>query len=99
MRCLLLFSLVEVIALLTPAAGAQMRLIAPAGFSAELPKIKIGGVQVKNMDFGLLDLSGVNEAYASAGMDPINIIIGGDILLKYHCVIDYELKEFLIGEK
>lgn len=68
-------------------------------YFVKLPKIKIGGVTIKDHKFGLLDLSGINEAYAAAGMDAINIIIGGDILLKYKCTLDYGTKEFSIQEK
>lgn len=52
-------------------------------------RMKIGDKSIKPIEFALLDLDMVNTAYTSAGLDPVYAIIGGDILKKYACEIDY----------
>lgn len=55
-----------------------------------LRRIKINEQKIKAMPFALLDLATVNEAYSLAGMGKVEAIIGGDILKKYGCTIDYK---------
>ncbi|MFN0276868.1 MAG: aspartyl protease family protein [Chitinophagales bacterium] len=62
--------------------------------SITIPQIEIGKFVIRKNEFGLLDLSVINAAYHQAGLDPILVIIGGDILLKYKGVIDYRNKIF-----
>ncbi|MBC8046985.1 MAG: aspartyl protease family protein [Fimbriimonadaceae bacterium] len=57
-----------------------------------IPNIQIGDFIIPKKEFGLLDLSMINTAYQQAGLDPIIVIIGGDILLKYKGIIDYKNK-------
>lgn len=38
----------------------------------------------------LLNLDPVNEMYVRAGFKPIQGILGGDFLVRYHAVIDYD---------
>lgn len=52
-------------------------------------RLKIGSRSIKPIEFALLDLEMVNSAYTAAGLDPVYAIIGGDILMKYKCSIDY----------
>jgi len=54
-----------------------------------LHHIRIGDQKIKPLQFALLDLSVVNDAYSLAKLEKVNAIIGGDILKKYGCVIDY----------
>ncbi len=54
-----------------------------------LRRIKIGNQRIKPVEFALLDLDMVNVAYTSAGLNPVQAIIGGDILKRYGMVIDY----------
>ncbi len=51
--------------------------------------LKLGDKEIKPTEFAILDLDIVNTAYTSAGLDPVYAIIGGDILKKHKCVIDY----------
>ncbi len=58
----------------------------------KLKKIHLGSFKIPKLEFALIDLSGVNHVYQEAGMPPIDGIVGGDVLLKYHAVIDYHKK-------
>ena len=40
----------------------------------------------------LLNMAHVNESYATLGIDPIDGVLGSDILMKYSAVIDYKKK-------
>ncbi|MBC8172303.1 MAG: retropepsin-like domain-containing protein [Chitinophagales bacterium] len=64
-----------------------------------IPEWIIGDFTLRNHKTGLLDLSVVNTAYTMAGLKPITIIIGGDILLKYQSVIDYKKKVLRLMKK
>jgi len=59
---------------------------------SRLRRIHIGSYQIKPAEFALIDLSHVNAAYQMAGFSAVQGIIGGDILKKYDCVIDYRNK-------
>jgi hypothetical protein len=58
-------------------------------FQAVIPKIKIGRLSLSDYNAVGLDLQTVNEAYEGLGHPPIVAIIGSDLLLKYHAVINY----------
>lgn len=49
----------------------------------------IGKRTLSDTDFIIFDLSHVNEALRQASENPIDGIIGGDLLKKYRAVIDY----------
>lgn len=51
--------------------------------------VKIATLSLKKADFVLFDLSHVNEALAQAQEDPVDGILGADLLKKYRAVIDY----------
>ncbi|WP_432712053.1 aspartyl protease family protein [Pedobacter sp.] len=57
---------------------------------ATLPLIKIGGLKLKKYTAVGLDLQSVNETYQQLGHPAIVAILGGDILLKYHAVLNYK---------
>jgi len=63
----------------------------------KLNQIKIGKAKIGSMKFAILDLSMVNDAYASAQLEPIVAIVGGDILKKYKAMIDYESKSLTLS--
>ena len=73
---------------LTTGLGANI----PNSSFISLHRIKIGDTKIKPMEFALLDLDMVNQAYASADLDPVVAIIGGDVLKKYGAIIDYNLQ-------
>jgi hypothetical protein len=59
---------------------------------AILKRIKIGAVEIEDYKAVLLDLSHVNQSYEQINLAAIDGVLGSDILLKYHAVIDYEKK-------
>jgi hypothetical protein len=70
---------------LTTGLGANI----PNATFITLHRIKLGSHRIKPITFALLDLSVVNSAYASAMLDPVVAIIGGDILHTYGGIINY----------
>ncbi|MGB4931856.1 MAG: retropepsin-like aspartic protease [Chitinophagales bacterium] len=77
---------------LTTGLGANI----PNSSFIRLNRIRIGKHKITSTKFALLDLSIVNDAYASAGLEPVLAIIGGDILKKYGAVIDYANRILLL---
>jgi hypothetical protein len=55
-----------------------------------IPKLKIGGLTLKNYAAVALDLQSVTDTYVMMGHPAIAGIIGGDILTKYKAKIDYK---------
>jgi len=56
---------------------------------ALIPRIKVGGLTIKNYQAVALDLEAVNDAYAQMGHPKIVAILGSDLLLKHSGKIDY----------
>jgi len=54
--------------------------------------LKIGRWQFKNLNLVLFDLSHVNNALINHGSEPVDGIIGADILKKGKAIIDYSQK-------
>ena len=65
----------------------------------EIKRIKFGRIRIKNWQVALIDLNHVNDIYKR--YHPVQIVglIGGDILSKYHAVINYELREITLDDK
>jgi predicted aspartyl protease len=55
-----------------------------------IPKLKIGGLTLKNYEAVALDLQSVTDTYLTMGHPAIAAIIGGDILMAYKAKIDYQ---------
>lgn len=55
-----------------------------------IPKLKIGGLTIKNYPAVALDLQSVTDTYLTMGHPSIAGIIGGDILMEYNAKIDYQ---------
>jgi hypothetical protein len=62
-----------------------------------IPKLRFGELVICNQKVALIDLSHVNEIYEKYTNHRIAGLIGGDILMRYNCLIDYEQK--IIGFK
>lgn len=56
---------------------------------ATFPQLKIGSLKLKDYTTVGLDLQSVNETYQQLGHPVIAAILGGDILMEYHAIIDY----------
>ena len=54
-----------------------------------IPKLKIGGLILKNYPAVGLDLQGVSDTYLQLGYPAVAGIIGGDILMEFTAKIDY----------
>ncbi|MBP8248580.1 MAG: clan AA aspartic protease [Chitinophagales bacterium] len=80
---------------LTTGLGANI----PNSSFIRLHRVKLDKFSLKTVHFALLDLSMVNQAYSSAGLDPVEAIIGGDILKKYGAVIDYGNKQLIMNQQ
>ncbi|WP_145856145.1 aspartyl protease family protein [Pedobacter suwonensis] len=57
---------------------------------ATLPQLKIGTLKIYNYETVAFDLQSVSETYQQFGHPPIMGIIGGDILMQYKAVINYQ---------
>jgi len=57
---------------------------------ATIPELKIGSLKIKNYETVAFDLQSVSETYQQFGHPPIISIIGGDILMEYKAVINYD---------
>ena len=56
---------------------------------ATIPEVKIGTLKIKAYETVAFDLQSVSETYQQFGHPPIMGIIGGDILMQYKAIIDY----------
>ena len=63
---------------------------------AVLGRIEIGLVVIENYEAAILDLSHVNQSYQKLGLDPVDGVLGSDVLVDYNAVIDYEKKELIL---
>ncbi|RDC55465.1 hypothetical protein DU508_14350 [Pedobacter chinensis] len=57
---------------------------------ATIPEVGLGLLKIKNYETVAFDLQSVSETYQQFGHPPIMCIIGGDILMQYKAIIDYE---------
>ncbi len=62
-----------------------------------LSNLKLGELEIVDYDATILDLKHVNQSYEKLDLEPIDGIIGGDILTGYKAVIDYEKKELVLN--
>lgn len=57
---------------------------------ATIPQLKIGALKINNYETVAFDLQSVSETYQQFGHPSIMGIIGGDILMQYKAVINYQ---------
>jgi len=57
-----------------------------------IDRLQLGDLEISNLKVALIDLKHVNEIYEKYTRYKIAGLIGGDILMNYQCVIDYENK-------
>ena len=55
----------------------------------EIPSFRIGELQINNYLFLSLQISHINKMLVSLGIEPIDGLLGSDILFAYKAVIDY----------
>lgn len=59
-------------------------------FIAEIKDLYIGKFHIPIIEVAVLDLSAINIAYQKLAIEPVLGVLGGDILMQYQAVIDYE---------
>ncbi|UPT67292.1 MAG: retroviral-like aspartic protease family protein [Sphingobacteriales bacterium JAD_PAG50586_3] len=66
------------------------------GHTIDIDEITLGNIMVKNYQGLALDLSHVNASYDKMGLEPIDGVLGSDILHEYNAIIDYKNKELTL---
>ena len=66
-------------------------------YFATIPEVHIGRHNLTEMEVVLIDLSPLNQSYAMEDLPRIDMVMGGDWLLKLDAVIDYQNKTLKIG--
>lgn len=61
-----------------------------------LEKLDLNGLVLNNYEATLLNLHHVNESYQKIELQPIDGILGGDILTDYKAVIDYKNSKLVL---
>jgi hypothetical protein len=61
-----------------------------------LGELHIGGLKIIDYNAAVLDLTHVNQSYERLKIEPIDGVLGSDILFDYGAVIDYEKNELLL---
>jgi hypothetical protein len=59
-------------------------------FTATISGMQIGELVVDDFEVAVLDLSSINIAYSQMGHPQVLGVLGGDILVKYRAIIDYD---------
>jgi hypothetical protein len=73
----------------TDRLSAGLGTLSMQSFTAVLPTLKIGRLQLPNFEVAVLDLSTINQAYAQLDHPQVLGVLGGDVLMRYDAVIDY----------
>lgn len=61
----------------------------------EIPSFKIGELEINDHLFLSLQISHINKMLTSLGLEPIDGLLGSDILYAYKAVIDYSTKQLI----
>lgn len=64
-----------------------------------LDEFKLGDLSIKNYPAVVINLSHVNLSYKELKLDPIDGVLGSDILVKYGAVIDYKKMSMRINKR
>lgn len=67
-------------------------------FTLTVPDLRIGGLHIYDMEIAVLDLSMINHAYEKLEIGPVIGVVGGDILMQYGAVIDYNEEKLFFKE-
>lgn len=61
-----------------------------ASYLLDLSELQLGTWKKKHVKVAVLDLTSINYAYNQMQIEPVIGVLGGDILVNYGAVIDYE---------
>jgi predicted aspartyl protease len=67
--------------------------------SALLKKFQIGSLMLLQFETIVINLSHVNQTYARLDLPEIDGVLGSDLMLKYHALIDYKKKQLTLSWK
>ncbi len=57
---------------------------------AKIKKLKLGRLEIEDLYVGVLDLSHITATYQAIGVEPFDMILGGDILEHFNAIINYK---------
>jgi len=63
----------------------------------EIPRFELGGLVLENYPFLMLQLSHINKMLQIMNLQPIQGLLGGDILFKYNAIIDYKERKIVLN--
>ncbi len=67
-----------------------------ATYVVPVPKLVIGHRELNNLEMVLIDLAPLNRSYATYDLPRIDMVLGGDLLMGMHAIIDYRNKSLLV---
>lgn len=67
--------------------------------STVLKKFQVGKLNIANFETIVIDLSHVNLTYAKLDLPAIDGVLGSDLMVKHHAIIDYKKKEMKLSWK
>lgn len=65
---------------------------------ASIEEIRFGEIMLNNVQVILTDMKTINASYAIYDLPRIDMVLGGDLLLRLRAVIDYEKKALKINK-
>ena len=63
----------------------------------EIQRFELGELRIDNYHFLMIQLSHINKVLEIMDLQPIHGLLGGDILLKYNAVIDYNERKIVFS--
>ena len=67
--------------------------------STVLKKFQVGKLVIPDFEVIVIDLSHVNLTYAKLDLPAIDGVLGSDLMVKHHAIIDYKKKELKLSWK
>ncbi len=68
-------------------------------FMTTIADFYIGKFHIPEIEVAVLDLSIINIAYEKLNVDPVLGVLGGDVLVEFGAVIDYEKGKMILKRK
>ncbi|RYE18542.1 MAG: clan AA aspartic protease [Sphingobacteriaceae bacterium] len=68
-------------------------------FTVEITNLYIGKFNIPALEVAVLDLSAINIAYQKLEIAPVLGVLGGDVLVEYGAVINYEKCKLILKNK
>ena len=70
-----------------------------SSFIFNVKELSFGELEISDYQAVAMDLSNVNDSYAMLKLPPVDGVLGGDLMNKYHAVINYKLKKMRLTPK